>query len=197
MGWDVNLGSERIGEKFTNTFGTVFEIVEYTTANDLVVRFLDGHNYETHATYQSCKKGNCKNPFDRTILGVGYLGLRENGTIPPTQKIINGKKKHSKEYIAWYNMINRCYNKSVWIDRPEYKNCFVDEKLQCFAYFLDHVHEIEGYELLYTRDNIELDKDIKVPGNKIYSIETCMFVTRQQNTQDAFKRARARANTKK
>ena len=195
MGWDVNLGSERIGEKFVNTFGTVFQIVQYNTALDLTVKFLDGNDYETHATYQDCKKGNCKNPFDRSVLGVGYLGLREDGTVPITYVKVNGRNKHTKEYIAWYNMINRCYNKSIWVDRPEYKDCFVHDSLHCYAYFLDHIHEIEGYELLNTDRRIELDKDIKVPGNKMYSIETCMFVTQQQNSQDAFKRARA--NTKK
>lgn len=32
--------------------------------------------------------------------------------------------------------------------------------------------------------NNVLDKDIRVPGNKIYSPQTCMFVTKSQSSSD-------------
>lgn len=185
---DVNLGAERVGEKFTNTYGTVFQIISYNTANDLMVRFLDGNGYETHATYQTCKRGNCKNPYDKIVCGIGYLGVRSDGSVPITSVVIDGKRKHTKEYIAWYNMMDRCYNEKTLEKHPTYRECYVDESLHCYAYFLDHIHEIDGYELLNDNDKIELDKDIKCAGNKVYSLHTCTFVPKRDNAKEVAKR---------
>jgi hypothetical protein len=188
VGWDVNLGTERIGEKFTNTYGTEFMIVSYTTANDLIVRFLDGNGFEIHTTYQCCKRGNCKNPYDKIVYRVGYLGVRQDGSVPITSVVVDGKRKHTKEYAAWYNMMHRCYNEKAWVKHPTYRDCYVDEALHCFAYFLDHIHEIDGYELLNENERIVLDKDIKYEGNKVYSLHTCTFVRQEDNAREVAKR---------
>lgn len=84
-----------------------------------------------------------KNPYEKTVLGVGYYGKRIDGTIP---SCVNNEGTLSREYIHWSGMIHRCFNKKIHENRPTYADCTMDEKLLEFAYFLDHVHEIENYE---------------------------------------------------
>ena len=173
-----------VGEIYTNKQGTEFIIIEYISDKDLIIEFMDDYKYRKHVCWNAIKAGSCKNPYDKTVCGVGYIGVMSDGTVPKTSKNINGKTKHTKEYIAWYNMINRCYDSKLHLKKPRYKDCYVDEHLKSFAYFLEHVHEIDGYDLLNTEQRIELDKDIKYPGNLCYSIETCMFVPRRENARE-------------
>lgn len=172
--------TDRVGEILTNSRGSKYKIIEYRNANDITIQFLDEHGYITRTGYG----WNPKNPYDKTVCGVGYIGVMSNGTVPKTSKTINGKTKHTKEYIAWYNMINRCYNDKIHLKKPRYKDCYVDEPLKSFAYFLEHVHEIDGYDLLNTEQRVELDKDIKYPGNLCYSIKTCKFVPQCENARE-------------
>jgi len=68
-------------------------------------------------------------------------------------------------------MLARCYGGG----HPTYLDCEVDERwwnYQVFAaWFYDNY--VEGFHL---------DKDLLVEGNRIYSPETCLFVTPQLNT---------------
>lgn len=49
-----------------------------------------------------------KNPYEKTVLGVGYYGKRIDGTIP---SCVNNEGTLSREYIHWSGMIHRCFNK--------------------------------------------------------------------------------------
>ncbi|URW85616.1 hypothetical protein M5E86_18495 [Blautia wexlerae] len=91
-------------------------------------------------------------------------------------------KKPSKEqkYNLKSNMKTRCYNENYHKTRPDYEECTVcdewldDKKL--FYEWVDHnFYEIEG------EPTVELDKDILVPGNKVYSPDTCIFVPKRIN----------------
>ena len=91
----------------------------------------------------------------------------------------NGKT--TREYTLWTNMLRRCY----YIDDECYKNCEVCERWHCYANFLEDLPLIEGYELWINNNNYELDKDFKQQGTeyKIYSIETCIFIPKNENTK--------------
>ena len=82
----------------------------------------------------------------------------------------------SRSYMAvmYANMCSRCYRESYQLNNPIYKGCTVcEEWLQDREAFYRWVQEnwytIEG-------EQIDLDKDILVKGNKMYSPETCIFV---------------------
>ena len=80
----------------------------------------------------------------------------------------------------WHNMYDRCYSESYHDTNPKYKNCTMcDEWLDDKEAFYDWVRE--NY---YTVDNeqIDLDKDILIKGNRIYSPETCVFAPHSINT---------------
>lgn len=76
---------------------------------------------------------------------------------------------------VWIDMIRRCYTKDMQDKFPSYKGCTVCEEWKLFSAFKKwfNNHYIEGWQL---------DKDILVKGNKIYSPQTCCFVPNDINT---------------
>lgn len=104
----------------------------------------------------------------RTVFGVGFDSKGK-------YKSSDGSKP-TKIYSVWRGMIERCYNPKQLLRRPNYVGCSVDERwldYQAFAvWYDDHEYSGRGYEL---------DKDILVKGNKIYSPENCCLVPREIN----------------
>ena len=114
------------------------------------------------------KKGDNNTP---TVHGVAYFGCGSYTTYTKCGK--------TTIYSRWKTMIRRCYDKNHQDKNPTYKGCSVCGEwlnFQNFAqWFEDNYYEIEG-------ESIELDKDILVRGNKVYSPETCCFVPRSINS---------------
>jgi hypothetical protein len=83
----------------------------------------------------------------------------------------NGNK--TKAYYTWKNMLKRCYSPNYQAENPTYIRCKAcDEWLdfQVFAKWFEESYPNDGG--LY-----QLDKDLKVVGNKVYSPKTCLFVS--------------------
>lgn len=74
-----------------------------------------------------------------------------------------------KSYVVYCDMVRRCYSGNKQITSLSYDYCSVCEEWKSFREFKNwfDANYIEGFEL---------DKDILVEGNKIYSPETCRFV---------------------
>lgn len=81
-------------------------------------------------------------------------------------------------YVAWNSMIKRCYSVSYQNNGPSYIGCSVCEEWLYFSNFKEWFDSPESYY----KDGYELDKDILVKGNKIYSPETCVYVPKQINS---------------
>lgn len=147
------------------------KIIRYNSYYDITVRFQDEYKFERDTTYSNFKKGNVRNPYDKTVLDMGYLGVGKYLTQDET-------KENSREYMCWKHMIERCYTeKHADIHRAYYGICTIcDEWLnfQTFAEWYDkNKYECDG--------RLHLDKDIRYPGNKIYSQETCLLVPQRIN----------------
>ena len=86
------------------------------------------------------------------------------------KQIVNGREVVCKSYKRWSHMIERCYSSKLHKRFSTYKDCTVCDEWLSFSNFKvwDDENYIEGFEL---------DKDLKVVGNKIYSPETCLFVS--------------------
>ena len=128
-----------------------------------MVRFEDG--YLKVASYLNFKKGKVKNPYLPTFFNVGYLG---------DEKIYTG----DNSYSTWYDMLRRCYNEKAdnyrWYGGSGITVC---EEWHNYSNFKKWY-----YENIYESDEkLNLDKDILVKGNKIYSPETCIFVPQKIN----------------
>ena len=72
-------------------------------------------------------------------------------------------------------MLERCYSHEWHVRWPSYIGCSVDQRWHSFMAFREWVLAQSEWE------GMELDKDLLVSGNKLYSPETCLFVTRQVN----------------
>ena len=93
-----------------------------------------------------------------------------------------------KEYRLWAGVMERCYVEHI--DKElSYNEATSSERWKRFDYFLEDISKIEGYELWKQyqidypneKNEYELDKDTKVLGNKIYSLETCRFIHKTLN----------------
>ena len=161
---------DRIGERFISNEGYEMVIVEYNNANDLRVEFQDEYKARVHTTYNNCKKGEIKNPYHRSVYGVGYVGQGKYD--------ISINRKATNYYSDWNDMIRRCYSDKYHEKYPTYKDCFVNEEAHCFQDFAEWWHnnyyEIEGEQMC-------LDKDILIKGNKEYSFNTMVFVPQRIN----------------
>jgi hypothetical protein len=143
------------------------QIIRYTNHSDIRIKFLDEHGFEMNNTYSNFKRGTVKNPYDRSVRGIGYLGV---GKHKP-----NVKGVPTLCHAIWTQMIRRCYS----IAGSPYEDCEVCEEwlnYQNFAdwYYANHYDIGDGKRM-------HLDKDILVKGNRLYSPETCMIVPQRIN----------------
>jgi len=78
-------------------------------------------------------------------------------------------------YSRWQDMLKRCYSKKLHKKQPTYSDCTVCNEWMLFSAFK---------EWMNTQDwkGKELDKDLLIKGNKVYSPSTCIFVSRQINS---------------
>ena len=84
--------------------------------------------------------------------------------------------KNTVAYGAWHNMIKRCYHPDTQEKNPTYKGCSVDPRWHNYQDFAEWY-----YEHPYSNKGYQLDKDLLVPKNKIYSPDLCCFVPSQIN----------------
>lgn len=151
-----------------NNQGVKMWVKEYRKHDDIDVEFEDGFVFY-HASMGNFKKGTIRSGYYPSVYGVGYIGYSKT-------KDENGKP--NKSYIAWNNMMKRCYDDNYKEERSSYKDCFVCNEWHNYSNFKEwydkNYYEIDN-EMMY------LDKDILFKGNKMYSPITCMFVNNRIN----------------
>ena len=161
---------DRVGEERLNNFGSRMIITKYNNNRDIDVYFPEYDYTVNHVTYNNFKKGVIKCPYEKRTYGKGYTG---KGKYKPRE---NGKK--TKCYKVWQSMLQRCYDSKYRRREPTYQDCEVYAKwlnFQTFAeWYENNYYEIPGKVM-------SLDKDVLFKGNKIYSPETCIFVSNDIN----------------
>ena len=104
-----------------------------------------------------------------TVYGVGCLGSNLE-----LKTSYNGKK--CPIYNRWFSMLERCYSKKVHERFPTYVGCYTSDDFKDYSKWRKWY---DNYQ--YKHDGWQLDKDLLVKGNKIYSSETCVFLPREIN----------------
>lgn len=94
----------------------------------------------------------------KLVMGVGTTGSG------PFKATATGRA--TRPYSAWASMLHRCYSKRA---HPSYAGCSVVAEWLSFQAFA------RWYSARYV-PGWQLDKDIMLPGNRIYSPDTCCFV---------------------
>jgi hypothetical protein len=148
-----------------STKGQNMSILKYHDCDNIDIQFEDDTIIK-NKTYYDFIRGKINNPNLPRVCNKGFMG---QGVYVSS---INGKSNLS--YMRWKNMLHRCYSENYHLKFPTYIDCEVcDEWLnfQNFAKWFEDNY-IEGFEL---------DKDIIIKGNKIYSPETCCFVPKEIN----------------
>lgn len=155
----------RIGETFYNKKKEKYTIISQKSSTIVTIKF-DDDNILEDVIYNNIKKGEIKNPYFKSIVNVGFIGI---GT-----HLSSIKGKTTKVYTTWVNMLKRCYCEKTQINYPSYKYVIV----------CDEWHNFQNFAQWYEENYIEgffIDKDILYKHCKIYSPETCCFVPNEIN----------------
>ena len=151
-----------VGNVFKSKSTGDFKIVKYNNAKNVEIQFLKT-GYVMVVTLDTVKTGLIKDPYSPSVCGVGILGTK----YPPK---VNGVQ--TKEYVLWKSMLERCYSDTLKKRYPTYEDCEVSENFKSYEYFYEWCHKQIGFGVR----GFEMDKDLLVKGNKVYSESTCVFI---------------------
>ena len=162
-----------VGKTFhTNSFGKL-TVVEKVGKSKALVRF-EETGFETVAYLSEVRRGKVADKLKPTYLGVGILGSKS------TKNLENNK--HCKEYILWSGMLCRCYDEKYSNNKPTYKGCTTSDMFRNYSFFYEWCDSQIGFSKVdESGKSFQLDKDILVKGNKLYSEDTCCFVPQEVN----------------
>ncbi|WP_290738357.1 hypothetical protein [Haliea sp.] len=165
----------QVGTVYTSVNCGDFEILEYVNSGDVKIKFLNT-GYERSATAINVRNKTVRDPYHPSFYGKGYTGVGEHST--------SVNNKHTKIYSRWKGMLERCYSQA-----PKRREIFkMYDDCEVCDYFLNFQNFASWWIENYPKDGKEyqLDKDKLGDGNnKIYSPETCCFLTGQENTEIA------------
>ena len=108
--------------------------------------------------------------YRKPILDVGI-----NDADYIVQPIINKKQIYCPFYGKWKSMLERCYSEKYQFRFPSYIGCSICEEWHSFMAF-------KGWMDKQNWQGKQLDKDILMPRNKVYSPATCIFVDNKINS---------------
>lgn len=77
-------------------------------------------------------------------------------------------------YRKWVSMLGRCYREEYLKMFPTYSGCYVSDEWKYFSNFRAWMEKQDW-------ESKELDKDLLIKDNKVYSEETCVFISRELN----------------
>ena len=159
----ARVSNERLGETVMQNCGEVAFIIEYVNSQDITIQFKKtGELVKTK--YDTFVKGKVKSHFTPSVFGVGTTGLEP--IRDETGELLNS-------YNCWKNMLRRCYSAKCQEKHPTYKGCSVCADWLYYPSFKKWYNE-NYYEI--NNKTSQLDKDVLIKGNKVYSPDTCVFV---------------------
>ena len=164
---DVNY-KDCVGKVCKSNLSGDFKIVKYNDNRNVEVQFLKT-GFETTVQLVQVKSGKVKDPYLPSVCGVGISGTK----YPPS---INGVL--TKGYGLWKSMLERCYSDTYKKQRPTYEGCEVSDKFKSYEYFYEWCHSQVGFGV----EGFELDKDLLIKGNKVYSENSCVFIPQEINS---------------
>ena len=132
-----------------------FKVLKYNDSYNVEIQFLKT-GYETVARLGHIKSGSVKDPYSPSVYDVGISGTKYPSTINGTL---------TKEYDLWNGMLRRCYSDALKKKYQTYEGCEVSDNFKRYEYFYEWCHNQIGFG----NEGFELDKDLLVKGNKVYS----------------------------
>jgi hypothetical protein len=198
---------EYTGQVYTSKAGDDFEVIEYHGASNVLIKFLD-NGYCKKVTMGSIKSGSIRN--DRKIeLELDQIRcLKKNTTelaakIKRAEDLKKAKEDYDKVYTAhvntdysicvpeiklhpndypmiqsrWKGIIDRCTPSKQKGKYGSYVGCSLCEEWKDFQNFCEWCLENKICE------GMDIDKDVLIKGNKVYSPETCIIIPSEINSR--------------
>ena len=162
-----------LGEIYNSKNSGKFKIIaKVNKPQYYLIKFLDT-GYEGTFRKDAIKNGEVLDKYRKTRCGVACIGN------------VKTKGENRKSYNVWSNMVDRCYNTK----NPHYKSYGGNGVTVCsdwlvFENFLKDIENIQGWDILkFEKGLLELDKDYKQKNVecKIYSVETCSWLSKKVN----------------
>ena len=163
---DVNY-KDCVGKVCKSKSSGDFKILKYNDTTNVEIQFLNT-GYETTVRLTSIRNGNVKDPYLPSVCGVGILGTKY-----PSRE----GDSNTKEYMLWVDMLRRCYSDIFKKKQQTYEGCEVSENFKSYEYFYEWCHKQIGF----SNQGWQLDKDLLIKGNKVYSESTCVFIPQEIN----------------
>ena len=157
-----------VGKVFKSLNSGDFKILKYNDKTNVEIQF-SKTGYKMFARLHNIRNGEVKDPYLPSVFGVGVLGAKYSTRV-------NGVR--TKQYGLWVNMLKRCYNESLHLKHPTYKDCEVSENFKSYEYFYEWCNKQIGFN----NEGWHLDKDLLIKGNKVYSENSCVFIPSEINT---------------
>lgn len=156
--WFISKAKQVHGDRYD------YSKVEYVNSKTKVCVICPSHGDffvrpDIHLGGSICKKCQFENQ-KRIIFGKGYNDLLE--------------ESHTQAYKIWKHVLHRCCSNDTKRMNSTYADCSICDEWLLFSNFKKWFdsHYVEGWEI---------DKDILVKGNKLYSPSTCCFVPQHIN----------------
>ena len=158
------------GKVFQTKFNGDVVVLQYENSKNVKVKFLDTGNIVTTSA-SHLNAGLIKDKQRPSVCGVGICDI-----------LCSRGGESTKEYVHWAEMLNRCYSKARKRTARSYSSCEVSETFKYLSKFSKWCNEQIGFNFKDDKGKpFQLDKDILIKGNKIYSEETCAFVPQEVN----------------
>ena len=145
-----------------------FKILKYNDKTNVEIQFLNT-GYETVAQLGHIRNGKVKDQYSPSVYGIGIVG---------TKYLISEGGVLTKEYMLWKSMLKRCYSDVYKKKNQTYIGCEVSNKFKSYEYFYEWCNKQVGFGV----EGFELDKDLLIKGNKVYSENTCVFLPNEINS---------------
>lgn len=146
----------------TKAFGDAV-VIEYQNYKNVKVMFLNSGSMKW-VRGDHIKEGAIRDDYQPTVFGVGIVaGL-------PVK--LDGRL--ADYYNYWSGILERCYSSKFHEKYPTYIGCTICDEWKLLPNFK------EWFDV-YHRAGWEIDKDLLVKGNKVYSPETCRFIPKSLN----------------
>jgi hypothetical protein len=145
----------------TKSFGK-YKVIEYLAWDNITVKFLQT-GYVTKTRQQHITDGVIKDYLYPSVYGVGYYGSPSANTT-------------GRAAFIWRSVMQRCYEEEGRIE-PAYYEVNVCTSWHNFLVFEEWVVKQPGFDT----KGWELDKDLLIKGNKLYSPDTCVYLPKAVN----------------
>ena len=149
-----------------------FKILKYNDSRNVEIQFLKT-GFEMEVQLGHIKSGKVKDPYSPSVYSIGIVGTKYQPTI-------NGVL--TKEYDLWQNMLRRCYSEKYQKKQPTYEGCEVSDNFKSYEYFYEWCNNQVGFDNKGNGNPFQLDKDLLIKGNKVYSEDSCVFIPQEINS---------------